>query len=220
MRGWGLINLIIGTIFLVTMNFIREIAGLFFLVGIGLSIVVAGYLIKYYSTVVQFSAKGDKSPPGWGDVEFLDYWELVRTFFRNVFVVVFSFGAPILFHHYVGGNDPVILLALIGIGIFYFPMAYLSVTYYESLVALNPISIFRSIGRALDHYLVVVLFFYVLVGLDQGLQIYVIVRIGLFAESPILAIVLNRFVSLYLLTSLMHLLGIFLFYNRNKLNWQ
>ncbi len=221
LRGAGLINLIIGTIFLVIMNFVAAFTSLFFLAGVFLAIIVTGYLFKYYTTVVQTSAKGEKKPPGWGDVEVLDLWDLIRTFFRTIFVVIFSFGAPIVLYYYLGIEDnPAILFALIALGIFYFPMAFLAVAYYENIKALNPIAIFKSMGRAFGHYFVVVMSFYILLGLDWLLQSFISSEQVLGDSNIFLAMFVNRFVSLYLLTSLMHLLGIYLFYNRQRLNWQ
>jgi len=203
------------------MNFIAVLSSLFFFAGVFLAIIVAGYLFKYYTTVVQMSAKGEKKPPGWGDVEVLDLGDLIRTFFRTIFVGIFSFGVPIVLSYYFGAeNNPVILFALIALGIFYFPMAFLAVAYYENVQALNPIPIFKSMGRAFGHYLVVVMSFYILLGLDWLLLVLIYLYELLGGGNTFLAVFVNRFVSLYLLTSLMHLLGIYLFYNRQRLNWQ
>ena len=217
LKGSGLVTMIVGTIFFVVMS----VATAFPLIGIIIAIIVAGYLLKFYTAVVQQSAKGYKTPPYWGEIEFLNLRDLVCTFFRTVFVAVFSFCAPLIYLWHTRQFDEV-FYALIGLSVFYFPMAFLAVAYYESIEALNPIPVFRSMGRALGHYIVVVVLFYVLLGLDWGLYIALglakVTRGGL-GESFMLVVV-HRFLSLYLFTALMHLLGVFLYCNKRRLNWQ
>jgi len=186
-------------------------------------IFVSGYLFKYYTTVVQVSAKGKKTPPTWGEVEFLDLGDLARTFFRTIFVCLISFGAPLVYLFNTESVDP-ILYALFGLSFFYFPMAFLAVSYYESIEALNPKAVFISMTRAFGGYFVVAIVFYIILGLDWG----IIYALGLneveksrdIMEYSLLAVIIHRFISLYLFTGMMHLLGTFYYFYKDDLGWQ
>ena len=218
-KGTGLVTIIIGTIFFFILGFITQFS--FF--GLFIGVIIGGYLFKYYSTVVQLSAKGKNTPPTWSEVEFLDMGDLARTFFRTIFVCLISFGLPFVYLFNTENVDPV-LYVLFGISFFYFPMAFLAVNYYESIEALNPKAVFISISRAFGGYFVVVIVFYILLGLDWG----IIYALGLqetersrsLLEYSPLAVIVHRFISLYLFTGMMHLLGAFYYYHKEELGWQ
>ena len=224
LKKYGLVTIIMGTLFFTIADAVGTVLSASLvggLLSILVGIIVAGYLFKFYAVVIQQSAKGEKSPPVWGEIEFNDFGDLIRTFFRTIGVFCFSF-APAVIYVIKTGRPDFGLLALIALGLLYFPMAYLVVAYYENVQALNPVPVFRSMARAPFRYLIVVLMFYLLVGigwvLSLGLTFLMITRNEL--QGRVIYTVFQRMFSLYLYTGLMHLLGIFQYHNKDRLNWQ
>jgi hypothetical protein len=93
-RGSGLVTIILGALFFIVAEFFVSIT----IFGFFLGIILGGYLFKYYTTIVQASANGERTPPTWSEVEFFDVWDLAGTFFRTIFVCLVSFSIPLVYY--------------------------------------------------------------------------------------------------------------------------
>ena len=151
---------------------------------------MAGYLCKFYVKVVRVSAKGDENTPSWGEIEFTDFGDLFLALLRTVGVVIFCGALPAVYLIFLSEWTPDwIFYSLIGLSLFYYPMALLSVLYYEDILELNPIRIFDSIRRVPFLYSVVVLIFFAIVGICWSL---------LFVVGTFKIIIVGNFISFYI----------------------
>lgn len=175
------------------------------------------FIFKYFTTVVQESSKGRTMPPSWADVELLDFDANFLEIFQAALATAASFSLPLLYYLINKQFDWAFYL-LFAASLFYFPMAFLNACYYERLESLNPVPILRSIANTFSDYFVIILIFYFITASLISTQ-YMLMTAGRQVNGYIWVRILHRFVSLYLFLSMMHLIGIFYFHNKEKLNW-
>ncbi len=210
-RSGGLYILIVGTVFFVVTEFIAT----FFFFAFVAGAILAGLMCKYYVKVIRKSATGAEMTPSWGEIEFTDLEDYVVSFIRTAIVFVFCGAAPVLYFIFVSKGTPDwIFFTFVAVGVLYFPTALLGVLYYEDVFELNPITVVRAIFRVPIRYFVVALIFFISIALGWAL-LSGVALIGI----PILGIFIHRFVSLYFYTMVMHLLGMFLYTNKERLGW-
>jgi hypothetical protein len=199
----GPIILIAGAIFFAIADFIARHA---FFIGILVSLIITGYLLRYYFSVVSDSAEGKPSPPTWPELERGSYIsESFDAIFKFIGPAALSF-APAAAYYFFGPKKPdlTLLYLLIAFGCVYCPMGLTAVAVFDDLGALNPIPIVRSMFRAPLEYLATCIIFAFLLLVNYLRQIYLVIPI--FAIGP----VIRWFILLYLWTVTMHLLGIVL----------
>ena len=121
-------------------------------------ILATGYLFSYLKNVIYSTAQGDRHPPDWPE---LTEWQadIVSPMFQFVMVTLLSFGPAIGLQIWSEGDYPWLVGAVALLGCFYFPMAFLAVAMFDSLVALNPLFVVGSILRAPREYAVAALVF-------------------------------------------------------------
>lgn len=93
-------------------------------------------------------------------------------------------------------------------GIFFLPMSFLAGVIYDSLDALNPLLIVRSIFRTFLPYCGLVLFFY-------ALSVFIV---EISPRLPVWAFI-RRTIEIYLAFVLAHRLGWFYWWYKDKLDW-
>lgn len=197
------------------------------LVGLGISAFVTGYVFNYWKSIVLSSAQGKDEPPDWPD--FSDWVEevmrpwgqllaLLALTFGPFFVVLslrihyrYTRSAPEWFEDYKG----LLAIASLAVGALFAPMGMLLLAMFDSIVALNPVVIVRSIFRIPLAYLVaagtfeLVLFVYVLVD-------HLVHTMG--AVSLVTDLVM-RFIGLYACCVGMRILGLLYRTHREQLGW-
>ena len=117
-----------------------------------------GYLFSYLKNVIYSTAQGDRHPPDWPE---LTEWQadIVSPMFQFVMVTLLSFGPAIGLQIWSEGDYPWLVLAVTLLGCLYFPMTFLAVAMFDTLIALNPIFVVGSILRVPKEYAVATLVF-------------------------------------------------------------
>ncbi len=147
-RGDGVIILIAGTLVFTVLNFVGQFSFL-------LSVASWGYLLLMLQQIVQGSANGEQRPPTWP--EFEGFGELLVKSSQWVVAILLCFGPG--FFLLIGSKEDgspfrvaAGLLALLA-GALYLPMSLLGIAMYDSVAALNPLLVVRSIARIPGQYL-------------------------------------------------------------------
>jgi hypothetical protein len=147
-RGDGVIILITGTLVFTVLNFVGQFSFL-------LSVASWGYLLLMLQQIVQGSANGEQRPPTWP--EFEGFGELLVKSSQWVVAILLCFGPG--FFLLIGLKEDgspfrvaAGLLALLA-GALYLPMSLLGIAMYDSVAALNPMLVVRSIARIPGQYL-------------------------------------------------------------------
>jgi hypothetical protein len=224
-KGSGLLVLILGTIFFAGLDFIsaRFMFGIFILI---LKLLATGYLFSYMQNIIHSTAAEDNEMP---ELPALD--GLVGAFFTFVGTVTLSFGPAIALAVAKFGFEVDIptaaLVAVMLLGCFYFPMAFLAVAMKDTIMAANPLIVIPSILKAPLEYLVTSI---MLAGVFGARALGSMLASGTKHESyathdmSVLFIALglqvfSAFMSLYLLTVGMRILGLFYVAKKRELGW-
>ncbi|MCL5097588.1 MAG: hypothetical protein M1608_08680 [Candidatus Omnitrophica bacterium] len=101
------------------------------------------------------------------------------------------------------------------IGGIYFPMAFLGVSIYGSLAALNPLLVIGSIFKAPIPYFSACLLGALALGLGSLAS-----GIAQSLDVRLLSVILSNFTAIYSLIVLARVLGHFYFRNQGRLNWK
>jgi len=204
-RDGGLTFLIIGTIFFWTASFFS--GGL---LGILCAVLVGGFISAFMIKIIRESASNSDDFPGWPDVS--DIWsDIIAPLFLIAVTCLVSF-LPAIIYSNLESHDESISLILVGFGGFYLPMGLLAIAMFNSVGALNPFLILGSIFKAFGSYLAACLFL--------GIAVVARLLLGKVSHSiPYVGGLLDQFVSIYLLTVEMFILGALYWHNRKKLAW-
>lgn len=206
-RGDGFIILIVGTILFTVFDFV----GRFSLV---LSVAAWGYLLLMLQQVLHSTAMGEDRLPDWPDFD--GFGELFTKAIQWLAVVAVSFG-PAIFLGVAAEkeeSDGLLLgsIAAFVVGGIYFPMAILSVGMHDSVGGLNPLGVFQGIFRIPGHYLLTLVIFFCLAGLQ--------VLAGQLSDMiPIGGVIIDKLDELWSAVFLSRILGGLYFVNRRKLAW-
>ncbi len=113
-------------------------------------------------------------------------------------------------------RDEVFFFSLVGITVFFLPMAWLATVMFDSIQGLNPITLIRSVFNTFFRYCPVALSFYLPV-----MVTVVSVKIFVACSIPFLiSTLMLKIVTIYTLTVCSHLLGRFYYKNEEKLYWE
>ena len=220
-KGDGVILLAAGTIFYAIINAASFFAQFALLYGAVVILMLTGfamgYLISYLRSIVASSAAGKEELPNWPDfTEF--YGDIMAPFLQFLGTLLVCFLPALAVWLFVARDHPLAVparVAAILFGCVWFPMAFLAVTMFDSLAALNPLLIFLSIIRIPVQYLLTVLLLaglLVLRSTGQGL-------LERLLPIPILGGLVVGFAGLYLLTVEMRILGLLYLANADRLGW-
>ena len=205
----GLIVLVAGTVFFFVLNFAARFSFI-------LAAFAGGYLFAYLQKIIQSSAHGDETLPGWP--EFANLWEDIgQPLFQWLAALAVSFGPVILCLYLLRSSTAemkLLVLPLIFLGLFYFPMAVLGVAMHDSVTALNPVFVLHSIFKISGPYIVACLVLGGVIGVDLAAESMID-----FVAVPIIPSVLIGFVSLYFLIVEARILGLLYFVYRDRLQW-
>jgi len=220
-KGGGALILIVATIVFTALNFVS--GGIF---GIIMQMAVLGYLFCFLQSIVHATASEEEELPGLpgGDGVFGAFFELAGA-------VTMSFGLAIgLAVAKVFFEVDVPMLALVGavlFGCLYFPMAFLAVAMKDSVMAANPMVVLPAILKVPLEYIVTVIFLVFVFGLralgDFTMDLMFSASLTTKSMSVFLGMAAARafwaFLSLYLLTVMMRVLGLLYVARKHKLGW-
>jgi hypothetical protein len=127
-------------------------------VGILLHLLLAAYLVAYVIRIIAETAIGREQPPEWPGAD--DLWEsFVKPFLLVNLAGVLCAGPGLAFLFHAGVEAPV-GWALLLAGGFCFPMALTAVAMFQTVSALNPMLVMRSIARIPFGYAVAACLFF------------------------------------------------------------
>jgi hypothetical protein len=208
----GMALLAMGAIFFLIMNVAARFAFLFW---IAIVVFTNGYLFAYMQRIVSSSAQGEDDVPDFPDVT--EFWsDIVLPFllFTGTFVV--SFAPAIVVAVWMRESEMMwpAIIATVGLGILYFPMALLAVAVTDNFLALSPHVVVPSIALVLFPYLLACVVLGILVALRFALAYSLS-----FLPLPLVPSIIDGFVSLYLLVVEMRILGLLFRSYRGRLGW-
>jgi hypothetical protein len=198
--------------------------------SLSMQVIIIGYLFAFMQSIIQSTAVGeDEMPPlpGMGN-----FWEdIVLPGLQFIGLGLICFGPAILLGWFViaseeSGVGPAVL-ALVVLGGFYFPMAFLSVAMLDSVVAANPLQVIPSIIKVPGEYIVTVIVLAIVMALRElggniipvlfpkGLDTKYMSRLFGFLGTEIAWSI----ISIYLLVVGMRILGLLYLTKRQKLGW-
>ncbi len=208
----GMLLLGIGAIFFLIMEVAARFA---FIFKATIFVFTYGYLFAYMQRIVSASAQGEDDVPDFPDVT--EFWSdifLPFLLFTGTFVVSFAPAIAVA----IGMRESEMILpaviATVGFGIFYFPMALLAVAVTDNFLALSPHVVVPSIARIMLPYFSACAVLGVLVTIRFG----VAWLMGL-VPVPFVPSIIDGFVSLYLLVVEMRILGFLFRSYRERLGW-
>ncbi len=252
LKGEGWISLLTGTTFylfvrlsLMALHFLVAHLFVFLLIETAFAVCIAmmayGYLVAYQMRIIQMTVDGRDEVPEWPD--FNEWLDALRPFFQILITTVVCLGpgllvlilfsdeggimtllAPRFSEHFemapwVRGLSVTLFL----IGALYLPMAFLAVSLFDTVEALNPLFIVPSMLRVKREYLAtcgVLLAVYLGHVLIDGL-LRMIPTQGM-GTKLILAVVsemILALVGMYALIVEMRILGLLYRSNKETLNW-
>ena len=206
LRGSGILVMIIGTVVAILL----QVAAFVPVIGILAAIIFYGYFIAYYYQILQKTATGSDVEPDWPDVsDFLD--DMVSPTLQVIGVLIVS-NLLWALAIWQTGEESVLSWAAQAFGMFYFPMALLSVIILGNLGGANPVHVIPSIFRTMSTYAVVGF-------VAVGLSFLVDFIISKLAGNPLVNHGITTLLTLYFITAHARLLGMFYRKEEEKLDW-
>jgi FHA domain len=211
----GLILLICGTVFFALLELAQMVLNrlgiAYLLLAYWITVIMSsGYLFAFMQNIIVSSVHGEEQMPPFPEVT-----NFVEGFFSPAFrlfaIGVVLCGPGLLAMIFV---HPLVGLAILLLGFFCVPMAFLTVALADSLSGLNPLVIFSGIAKLPGAYLVVCLIFLVSIAVQAGAGLLLNLT-----GVPILPTVLGTFIMLYLVTVEMRSLGLLYYTNKKRLAW-
>lgn len=185
---------------------------------------VIGYTFAYLQKIIHGTAQGDASPSGWPDIsEFVG--DLLVPCGQLTVLVAACFGPAIGILVWAGFDavnsgtmDPQlailsIVFAVVGAG--YFPMAFLAVAMFDSVISANPLVVIPAMLKVPLEYLAVL----VIVGLTMVFYVGGAILLPMIMPVPILPTLVINFALFYFLTVQVRVLGLMYYAKRDKLGW-
>lgn len=217
-RGYGWVTLLAGTIVLTGIDWFMLLPAAPGLLSLFFGLAAWGYLLMMLQSVIQRTAFGKSELPEWPDFE--GFGELLGKCFQWFVTLLVCFGPAVFLLGYFAPEEGfemepasimiVLLVALAGAA--YFPMAILGVAMYDTVGAINPMLVVRSIKRVPGHYLLTLAVFALLLGLKA-------VTVSFSDLIPVAGTMLDHFDSLWSSIFLARVLGGLYAINQEKLGW-
>ncbi len=213
-KGSGIVLLIVATGCLAVLEFLSGLPFVWLL-----QVFFGGYLCAYYINVIGSSAGGEEELPDWPD--FTNLWDdILRPIllFAAAFLVSL---APLII--YVQRNlwallhgeqelpQSVVYFSMAWF-LAYLPMSLLAVALFDSLKALNPITIIGAIVKIPLRYLQACVLFFLVYYVNTSLAEYL-------DAIAVVGLVIRVFFSLYMTMVGMRILGLIYHANAKKLGW-
>jgi hypothetical protein len=220
-KGDGAILLIAGTVFFLVIDAAKFLAGyapIFGLAALGfLTLFGTGYLMAYLRRIVTGSANGEDKMPDWPDLS--DFTsDIVSPFLQFLATAAVCFAPAIGAIIFVASDNAWAgwtVVAAVLFGCVLFPMAFLAVAMFDTVMALNPLLIVPSILKVPLQYLLTIGICAFILALRWASE-------DVFPEVvpvPILPRIISSFVGLYLLVVEMRILGLLYLNKREELGW-
>ena len=190
-----------------------DLASLLPILGLIASLILAAYFCAIFFEIMVTSASGSNDCIGFPNLtDLLD--DLILPFFKVVAVGLFSFAPAVLFAFSlpVGSASDVILFALMGVGLIYFPMAILAVGILGTFRGLLPHIVVPSILKAGGLY-------WAIVGILFAVFVVKIYLLGFLAEIFIVGALVSALVSMLTLMINGRLLGLLYRNKEEELEW-
>ena len=222
----GIIHLVI---FLLAPLLIKKLVFIYFgIVSLVLYMLLIGYVFYYIGHCVFDSSKGGYRAPDISIYNVPDRGELISQLFLMFGGVAVCF-CPAAIYYVITEQTDLLFWLLSTYGIFFLPMVLLTVVMFDSVDALNPIVIIRSIFRIFFPYCGLILVFCVLGGLVAPI-ISNLPKPHVLQQTPFyICMVLNyllgtafiyqKIALIYLAMVAAHLLGRFYWWHKDKLDW-
>ena len=220
-RGMGLLIMFAATLLFAGLQFFN--VGF---IGLIVQVVVLGYLFTYVQNIIHSTAADDDELP---DLPPMD--EVFSGFFKMIGVGLISFGpALVVAWLAIAGEQPAAGIALIPAVIFgcvYFPMAFLAVAIKDTVAAGNPLVVAPSILRVpLEYFVTVILLGAVFGARWLGDAISDLMGTQALRTTSMSTMFLLfglrclwAFISVYLLTVTMRILGLLYLTKSHRLGW-
>jgi hypothetical protein len=141
--------------------------------------------------------------------------DIVTPVFQFVVLAVVCFGPALVLNVWSEGDYPWLVWPLVLAGCGYFPMGFLGIAMYDSLVALNPKFIVGSILRVPREYLVSVMVF---VGIIAARWLLATV-LGKLLKIPLAPALIADMITIYLLMAEARILGVLYYSEKQVLGW-
>jgi FHA domain len=219
-NGDGLLLLGAGTVFLSVIRIISTMAGFAGFFGLVAVLMVgvfgSGYFVAYLKRILATSAAGEAAMPDWPDFSDLGA-DIVSPLLQFLGTALASFLPAVLLGMFVPDRawGPLTVEAGLLFGCVYFPMAFLAVTIFDSVFAVNPLLILTSIARIPLHYLLTV----ALLGAVLALRRTADHLLQTLLPIPILPTAISSLLGLYLLTVDLRILGLLYLSKKDRLGW-
>lgn len=217
-RGYGWVTILAGTIVLSGLDWFKMLPAAPWFLNLFLTLAAWGYLLMMLQSIIQRTAFGKSELPEWPDFD--GFGELFGKCFQWFVTLLVCFGpAVFLLGHFASeeGLDMELwqgacVLAAGLAGAAYFPMAILGVAMFDTVGAINPLLVVRSMKRVAGHYLLTLVVFALLLGLKA-------VTVSFSELIPIAGTLLDHFDSLWSSMFLARVLGGLYAINERKLGW-
>jgi hypothetical protein len=173
-----------------------------------------GYLCGYLKKIIAATADGDRHMPDWP--EFSEWQaDIVAPMFQFLVLTLVCFGPAFAVQIWSEGDYPWLVWPLGLLGCVYFPMGFLGIAMFDSLVALNPKFVLGSILRVPREYgFSVMVFCGILISrwLLEAL-------FGRLLKVPLAPALLADLIMIYLLMAEARILGTLYLAKRTDLRW-
>jgi hypothetical protein len=170
-------------------------------------IIFGCYVVYYVAHCVLDSTKGHRRATDLPIANIYSAGDLIAQVILLLGCIAICF-CPTAFYYIFTSRTDFLFWVLLAFGAFFFPMCFLRGVMFDSFDALNPIEIFRSILRTFLPYCGLVLFFMAVGGFVDA----VLPRLPLWGF-------LRTGIMIYLVFVLVHRLGWFYWWYKDRLDW-
>ena len=219
LKGVGSLVLIVATIIYAVLDLISGGIAIF------AKLAFYGFLFLFMQNILHSTAADEK--------EALSFPSLDGIFgaaFQLLGTVLMAFGIPIgllIAKFFTDAIPTSAILATTAFGCLYFPMAFLAVAMKDTVAAANPLVVIPAIAKVPFHYIVAATIFMSVFAIRQvGSVMSAVAGEVSFATRDMSVLFMTmggqaiwKFVTVYLLTISMRVLGLFYNSNREKLGW-
>lgn len=220
-RGTGVLVLIVTTIVFAALEFLSRGWA-----GILIKMAALGYIFSYVQNIIHSTASGDDKLP---ELPGMD--GLFGSFFQLAGTILVSFG-PALVAAYLAiwqemPSAGIAIIPTVVFGCLYFPMAFLAVAIKDNVFASNPLVVVPSILRVPLEYIIAAILVAGMFGVRwlgdaiSGEMGHRALRTESISEMLLLFAlrIVWAFLSVYLLTVTMRILGLLYLTKRERLGW-